>query len=266
MFLRKINKSNYFVFKAYRLIVLLNTLNKIIKFIMTTRLNYAAKKHNLLLKKHFESQKKIVSKHVLHYIIETINSIWVNKKITTMLLLNVIEAFDNVFHFKLLHNFKKRRIKNIYLIWVKNFLSKWYIILKLINHIIDRIRIVISVFQKLFMSFIFYVFYNANLIDWCINSQIEIIEANFINNIKILIMSESIEENIVSLKTIHIELCMIWIHQHESLFVSIKYELIYFERLFASSNSKMTLQILDHQIVFFFKYKYLEMMMNNQLI
>jgi hypothetical protein len=35
----------------------------------------------------------------------------------------------------------------------------------LIDHIIDRIRIVIDVFQKSFMSFILYVFYNANLID-----------------------------------------------------------------------------------------------------
>jgi hypothetical protein len=266
MFFRKVNKSNYFVFKAYRLIALLNTLDKIMKFIMKIRLSYAAKKHNLLLREHFENRKKIASKHVLHYIIETINSIWISKKITTMLLLNVIEAFDNVFHSRLLHNLKKRRIEDIYLIWIKNFFSKRYIILKLIDHIIDRIRIVINVFQRFFMSFILYVFYNANLINWCINSQVLIIETDFINDIKILIMSESIKENVVSLKTIHVELCMIWTHQHESLFVSIKYELISFRRFFASSNSKMTLRILDHQIVFFFKCKYLEMMMNNQLI
>jgi hypothetical protein len=266
MFFRKINKSNYFVFKAYKFIVLLNTLNKIMKFIITTRLNYAAKKHNLLLKKHFENKKKIVSKHVLHYIIETINSIWINKKTTTMLFLNVIKTFNNVFHFKLLHNFKKRYIKNIYLIWIKNFYSKRYIIFKLIDHIIDRIYIVINVFQKSFMSLILYVFYNANLIDWCINSQVEIIETDFINDIKMLIMNESIKKNVLSLKTIHVESCMIWVHQHESLFVSIKYELIHFKRFFASSDSKMTLRILDHQIVFFFKCKYLEMMMNHQFI
>jgi hypothetical protein len=75
MFLRKINKFDYFVFKTYRSIVLLNILNKIMKLIMTIRLNYAAKKHNLLLKKHFENRKNIVSKHALHYIVETINSI-----------------------------------------------------------------------------------------------------------------------------------------------------------------------------------------------
>ncbi len=75
MSLCKINKFDYFVFKVYRLIALLNKLNKIMKSIMTTRLNYAAKEHNLLLKEHFENKKNIVSKHALHYIIETINSI-----------------------------------------------------------------------------------------------------------------------------------------------------------------------------------------------
>jgi hypothetical protein len=188
MFLRKINKSDYFVFKTYRFIALLNILNKIMKSIMTIRLSYVAKKHNLLLKKHFEDRKNIVSKHVLHYIVETINSIWVSKKIATMLLLNVIEAFDNVSHFRLLHNLKKRRIENIFLTWVKSFFSERYIILKLIDHIIDRIQTVIDVFQKFSMSSILYVFYNANLIDWCINSQIDIIDADFIDDIDILIM------------------------------------------------------------------------------
>jgi hypothetical protein len=108
MFLRKINKSDYFVLKAYRSIALLNTLNKLMKSIMTIRLSYAAKKHNLLLRKHFEDRKNIASKHALHYIIETINSVWVNKKTATILLLNVIEVFDNVSHLRLLHNLKKR--------------------------------------------------------------------------------------------------------------------------------------------------------------
>jgi hypothetical protein len=182
------------------------------KSIMTIRLNYAAKEHNLLLREHFEDKKDIVSKHVLHYIIETINSIWVNKKIATMLLLNVIEAFDNVFHLRLLHILRKRRIEDIYLTEMKSFLSKRYIIFKLVDHIIDRIRTVINISQRSLMSSIFYVFYDANLIDWCINSQIDIIEASFIDDINILVVRDSIEENVLTLKTIHVELCMIWAH------------------------------------------------------
>ncbi len=183
-----------------------------------------------------------------------------------MLLLNVIKAFDNVSHLRLLHNLRKRRIENIYLIWMKSFLTERYTILKLIDHITDRIRTVINVFQKFSMSSIFYVFYNANLIDWCINSQTNIIEADFIDDIDILIVKDSAEENFLSLKAIHAESCMIWANQHDSLFVSIKYELIHFRRLLVSSNSKMILRIFDHQIASFSKCKYLEMMMNNQLI
>jgi hypothetical protein len=163
-----------------------------------------------------------------------------------MLLLNVMKIFDNVSHLRLLHNLRKRRIESIYLIWMKSFLFERYIIFKLIDHIIDRIQIVINVLQKFSMSSILYVFYNANLIDWCINSQTDIIEADFIDDIKILIMSDSTEENVVSLKSIHVELCMIWAHQHDSLFVSIKYELIHFRRLSALSDSKMILRIFDH--------------------
>jgi hypothetical protein len=149
---------------------------------------------------------------------------------------------------------------------MKSFLSKRYIILKLINHIINRIRIIINVFQRFSMSSIIYVFYNANLIVWCINSQIDIIKANFINDINILIVSDSIQENVLSLKAIHVESCMIWAHQHDSFFVSIKYEFIHFKRRFVSSDSKMICRIFDNQIVFFFKCKYLELIINNQLI
>jgi hypothetical protein len=212
IFFRRINKSDYFVFKTYKFIVLLNTLNKIMKSIITIRLNYATKKHNLLLKEHFENKKNIVSKHALYYIIETINSIWISKKIATMLLLNIIEIFDNVSHFRLLHNLRKRRIKSIYLIWVESFFSKKYIIFKLIHHIINRIRTIRNFSQKSSMLSILYVFYNANLINWCINSWIDIIEADFIDDINMLIMNDLIEKNVVSLKAIHVESCMIWAH------------------------------------------------------
>jgi hypothetical protein len=136
----------------------------------------------------------------------------------------------------------------------------------LMNHIIDRICIAVNVFQEFSMSSILYVFYNANLINWFINSQIDIIEADFIDDINILVMSDTFEENVLTLKSIHFELCMIWAHQHDSFFVSTKYELIHFKRFSVSSDSKLILRIFEHQIVLVFKCKYLEIMMNNQFI
>ena len=121
--LRKFNYFNYIIFKIYRSIVLLNTMNKILKSIMTIKFNYVAKKHDLFSKKHFESRKSTFLKHVLHYFLKIIHSIWIDKKIVSLLLLDVVSVFDNVFHFRLLHNLRKRRIKKELTIWINNFFS-----------------------------------------------------------------------------------------------------------------------------------------------
>ena len=110
---KKFNKFNYFIFKIYRPIAFLNTMNKILKFIIIIRLNFIIEKHNLFFRKHFENRKNTFFEHALHYIFKTIHSTWINKKITSILLLNIIETFDNVFHFRLLYTFKNKKSKTI---------------------------------------------------------------------------------------------------------------------------------------------------------
>ena len=114
--LRKNVKFDYIIFKTYRSIALLNIMSKTIKSIIIIKLNYATKKHDLFSKKHFDERKNTFSKHVLHYLIEIIHSIWISKKIVSLLLFDVIKVFDNVTHFKLFYNLRKRRIE-------KNFVA-----------------------------------------------------------------------------------------------------------------------------------------------
>ncbi len=47
--LRKLKKKNYFESKSYKLITLLNTLRKILKIVITRRLNDCVKDNSLLL-------------------------------------------------------------------------------------------------------------------------------------------------------------------------------------------------------------------------
>ncbi len=47
--LRKLKKNNYFKSKLYKLITLLNILRKILKIVITRRLNNYIKDNNLLL-------------------------------------------------------------------------------------------------------------------------------------------------------------------------------------------------------------------------
>ena len=110
--LRKSDKFDYFIFKAYRSITLLNIMNKIMKIIMTSRLSYATEKHEFLSRSQFENRQKIFIEHALHFITKKIHTIWINDEIAIMLLLNVTEIYDNVCYFRLFYNLKKRRIED----------------------------------------------------------------------------------------------------------------------------------------------------------
>ena len=142
--LRKSDKFDYFIFKVYRSIALLNIMNKIMKIIIINKLCYAAEKHKLLSKNQFEDRQKIFIEHALHFITKRIHTAWINDEIAIMLLLNVTEVYDNVCHFRLFHNLKKRRIEDNSLKWIISFLSKKYIILKLVDYITDKIKIKIE--------------------------------------------------------------------------------------------------------------------------
>ena len=72
--LRKIDKSDYAIPKSFRPIALLNTIGKVMKSIIATRLSYAAKTFNLLPEGHFEGRKCSSPEQALHYIIEKIHS------------------------------------------------------------------------------------------------------------------------------------------------------------------------------------------------
>ena len=146
IFLRKIDKSDYVIFKFFKFIILFNMINKIMKSIIIMCFNYAAKIFNFLFKNYFKNWKCFFSKQILHYIIEKIHSMWTNKKIVFMFMLNITNVFFNVFQFRLFHNLWKRRISNSILQWIKSFLIDRYIILRLMNIITERVRTFIDLF------------------------------------------------------------------------------------------------------------------------
>ena len=197
--LRKNVKFDYIIFKTYWSIALLNIMNKTMKSVIIIKLNYATKKHDLLSKKHFDERKNTFLKHVFHYLIKIIHSVWINKKIVSLLLFDVIKIFDNVTHFRLFHNLKKRRIKNNFVAWINNFLSDKHITLKIMNYITKKLRIQCEMFQKSFFSFIFYIFYNVNLIKWNIDFSWNIIVSKFINDATIITINVTTKNNLITL-------------------------------------------------------------------
>ena len=261
--LRKSNKFDYFILKAYRSIAFFNIMNKIMKIIMTSKLSYATEKHEFLSKNQFESRQRIFIEHALHFITERIHTIWVNDEIAIMLLLNVTKAYDNVCHLRLFHNLKKRRIKDNNLKWIINFLSKKYTIFKFINYITNKIKIKIEFSQNFFISLILYLFYNAKLFETCTDENFKTATSDFVNDVTIMTINNTKTDILEALRKSH-EKTIKWAKTHESIFVSTKYQLIHFKKnIFI--NLELFFKLSNHFVNFEKKCKYLRIIINSRL-
>ena len=95
------DKKNYFNAKIYKSIVLLDTLSKILKFIIFERLQ------NIIQMRIY---KQKLTDTTLQLITEKIHIVWsdIRRKVISLLSLNEKSAFNNVVHSKLLHDIKKK--------------------------------------------------------------------------------------------------------------------------------------------------------------
>src|SRR5947207_2195501 len=94
--IRKLNKDDYSNSESYRLISLLNCLNKLAEKIIAERLIYFAETVDLLYFDQIDSRKQ---KSAIDAAISVLSDIDINKhkkKLTSILFMNVKEAFSNV--------------------------------------------------------------------------------------------------------------------------------------------------------------------------
>jgi hypothetical protein len=73
--LKKLGKSNYTNLLAYRLIALLNTLEKVLKAVILNRIKFIIKTHNLLLDTQYRVYTNQAIETALQQIIEKIYTI-----------------------------------------------------------------------------------------------------------------------------------------------------------------------------------------------
>jgi hypothetical protein len=110
--LKKSRKKNYINVKTYKSIALLNTFDKVLKSVIARRINNLTKIYDLLFVNQMNERKNRNCETILKLLTKQIHTIWnMNKdKMTTLLSMNVIKAYDHVSREKVLHNLKKRRI------------------------------------------------------------------------------------------------------------------------------------------------------------
>jgi hypothetical protein len=244
--LKKSKKKNYTNVKTYKSITLLNTLNKVLKSVIARRINDLTKAHDLLFVNQMNERKNRSCETILKLLTKQIHTIWnmSKDKITTLLSMNVIEAYDHVSREKLLHNFKKRWISTWIVTWTDNFMQDKRInfIVKAKQTIMSNVNVDIS--QKSLMSLILYLFYNANLLKLLEQASRKMIVIDFVNDINIFIYDIHTISNCRLLKKMH-EHCLLWNRHHEIVFASIKYELIHLTRNIAKFDMQTSIKICD---------------------
>ncbi len=203
--MQKSNKKNYFNAKIYKLIVLFNTLNKILKFIIFEHLWNIIKVYNLILNIQMRTCKHRSTNTTLQLITEKIHIVWsdTRRRVVSLLNLNEESAFNNVAHNRLLHDMKKRRVFRLLLKFVKNFLRNRCIMIIIDNYMMMKCSVNINISQDSLLSSILYLFYNMNLLKACDDIKLRISFTDFINDINILIYEEFMKHNCKVLSKIY---------------------------------------------------------------
>jgi hypothetical protein len=186
--LKKLNKKDYFNVKTYKFIILLNTLNKTLKSIIIRRINSLMKTHDMFLASQMSDRKNRSCETTLKLFIKQIHTNWNMKKnkITTLLSMTVIDAYDHVFRKRLLHNSRKRNISNWITRWTDSFMKNKHISLTLsILTMISRL-IKTNILQKFFIFSILYLFYNVDLLKIFEKSSRRVAIVSFVNDINFL--------------------------------------------------------------------------------
>ncbi len=125
------------------------------------------------------------------------------KYVAFMLNLNVIEAFNQVLHIRLLHTLKIKRTSDYIVKWACSFLKNKETLLRFNKQTSDMRKINADILQRFLISSILFLFFNASLIEKCKALKIKIEVLNFVNNINILAYNKFIEEICRTLSRTH---------------------------------------------------------------
>ncbi len=247
--MQKSDKKDYFNAKIYKLIVLLDTLSKVLKFIIFEHLQNIVEACNLISNIQMKVCKHRSTDTTLQLIIKKIHTVWsdIRRRIVSLLSLNKKSAFNNVMHSKLLHDMKKRKVSKLFFKFVKNFLKDWCIIIIIDDYIMMKCSMNVDISQDSSLSLILYLFYNANLLKACDDIKLRTNFINFMNDVNILTYKEFMKCNCRVFNEIY-DRCEQWSKMHDIKFLMTKHKLIHFMKISKWFNMKVNVKLIKHQI------------------
>ena len=121
--LKKPNKGDYTVGKAWRPISLLSTLGKALESVVAERISYAVETFGLLPTNHFGARKKRSAEQALVLLQEHIYTAWRSRKVLSLVSFDVKGAYNGVYKERLLQRLTARGIPPTLVRWIDAFCS-----------------------------------------------------------------------------------------------------------------------------------------------
>ena len=265
--LRKPGKEDYTEAKSYRPVALLSTLGKILEKIIARRLSELVERFSLLPATHMGGRKGVSTDHALHWLLEKINVEQKGKaerRVVSILSLDVSGAFDNVSHPRLLHNLRKRRIDPLLVQWVASFLKDRQTTIRLPEGTSELMDVETGIPQGSPLSPILYLFFNADLIEACHSEEHSTAAAGWIDDANIITWGSSTEDNCRNLESIYTK-CKDWEVTHASKFNPDKYSLIHLPSKYKRVNLNCSVRLEVREVKPVTKCRILGLILDNKL-
>jgi hypothetical protein len=202
---RNTNKIDYTISKVYKLIVLLNTIDKIMKFIMNKKISWFTKTHRLLFNLYINVRFDRSIETTLKLLTKQIHIVWNQNtnRVIILLNLNVAKVFDMISHSRLIHNLRKWKISQWIINWVSNFMQNKSITLTINRRVIESFAMSIDIWQNFLNSSFLYFFNNADLLEMCNRFDTNTRFFVYVDDANILTYDKSTKKNCRTLKKIY---------------------------------------------------------------
>lgn len=181
---KKPNKGDYILAKAYRPIALLNTLGKALESVIANRMTTLAEQHKMLPDSQMGGRRRRSCETALELLTEQIHIVWnIGKdKVATLLSMDVVGTFDHVSRERLLHSLRKRRMPEWRVPSTGSFMQERRTTLTVGSQTTEMRTVAAGIPQELPVSPILYLFYNADILDDLEHSRFKVSPLGFMDD------------------------------------------------------------------------------------
>lgn len=170
--LKKPDKKDYTVAKAWRPISLLSTLGKTLEAVVAERISYAVETFGLLPTNHFGARKKRSTEQALLLLQEHIYKAWRSRKVLSLVSFDVKGAYNGVYRERLLQRLSTRGIPPALVRWIGAFCSRRTATIMVNGHTSRQQELPqAGLPQGSPLSPVLFLFFNADLVQHRLNTR-----------------------------------------------------------------------------------------------